>query len=149
MHNNALLSPGDLLLMDAGGSFGGYSADITRTWPLSGTFTPEQRDVYSAVLSVNEACIAAAKGDGGTSIASLHHLSLRLTHEAGSSSSGSSSEQLLASPSGSRRDTAERKPRSVPRCTSSPPQALVQLGILDASRGSHPLRVPSHTARRE
>ncbi|EOD38478.1 hypothetical protein EMIHUDRAFT_224570 [Emiliania huxleyi CCMP1516] len=74
MHNNALLSPG---------SFGGYSADITRTWPLSGTFTPEQRDVYSAVLSVNEACIAAAKGDGGTSIASLHHLSLRLTHEAG------------------------------------------------------------------
>jgi len=82
MHNNALLSPGDLLLMDAGGSFGGYSADITRTWPLSGTFTPEQRDVYSAVLSVNEACIAAAKGDGGTSIASLHHLSLRLTHEA-------------------------------------------------------------------
>lgn len=82
MHNNAVLVPGDLLLMDAGASFGGYCADITRTWPLSGTFSPAQRDIYNAVLGVNEAVIAAVRADGSTSLQDLHLLSLRLTHEA-------------------------------------------------------------------
>jgi len=82
MHNNARLRPGDLLLMDAGGSYCGYSADITRTWPLSGSFTSAQRDVYEAVLGVNEAVICAVRDDGATSLQSLHQLSIKLTHEA-------------------------------------------------------------------
>jgi Xaa-Pro aminopeptidase len=82
MHNNARLTPGDLLLMDAGGSYFGYSADITRTWPLSGSFTPAQRDIYEAVLSVNERVIQAVRADGTTSLQTLHQLSIRLTHEA-------------------------------------------------------------------
>lgn len=82
MHNNARLTPGDLVLMDAGGSYFGYSADITRTWPLSGSFTPAQRDIYEAVLGVNEAVIRAVRADGATSLQSLHQLSIRLMHEA-------------------------------------------------------------------
>jgi Xaa-Pro aminopeptidase len=82
MHNNARLTPGHLLLMDAGGSYFGYSADITRTWPLSGTFTAEQRDIYEAVLGVNEQVIRAVRADGATSLQSLHQLSIRLMHDA-------------------------------------------------------------------
>jgi Xaa-Pro aminopeptidase len=41
--------PGDLVVMDAGGEYRGYAADITRTIPVSGTFTPEQRQLYQLV----------------------------------------------------------------------------------------------------
>ena len=59
MHNDATLADGSLLLMDAGASLHGYSSDITRTWPLSGRFSAAQRDLYAAVLDVNERVIAA------------------------------------------------------------------------------------------
>ncbi len=80
MHNNAPILPGDLVLMDAGASYGGYSADITRTWPTSGKYSPAQRDVYAAVLEVNRACIDACRV--GRSPAELHGLSVKLTLEA-------------------------------------------------------------------
>ena len=79
MHNDALLQPGQLLLMDAGCSFHGYCSDLTRTWPLSGRYSDAQRAVYEAVLDVNRQCIAACRADGSTSLSSLHRLSLRLT----------------------------------------------------------------------
>jgi Xaa-Pro aminopeptidase len=41
--------PGDLVVMDAGAEYRGYAADITRTIPVSGTFTPEQRQLYQLV----------------------------------------------------------------------------------------------------
>lgn len=41
---------GELLLMDAGCERHGYASDVTRTWPVSGKFTPEQRAVYDIVL---------------------------------------------------------------------------------------------------
>jgi Xaa-Pro aminopeptidase len=55
------MQPGDLLLVDAAGSYQGYTGDITRTYPVSGTFTREQRDIYEIVLAAQEAGIKAAK----------------------------------------------------------------------------------------
>lgn len=48
--NRARMQDGDLLLIDAGAEMDYYSADITRTWPVNGRFTPEQRAVYEVVL---------------------------------------------------------------------------------------------------
>lgn len=45
----------DLVLIDAGAAWNGYCADITRTFPASGTFTPVQRDLYDIVLAAQKA----------------------------------------------------------------------------------------------
>ena len=50
-----------LLLIDAGAEVDYYCGDITRTWPISGTFSPEQRAVYEVVLAAQRAAIAACK----------------------------------------------------------------------------------------
>jgi Xaa-Pro aminopeptidase len=50
---------GDLILMDFGANLGYQCMDITRTWPASGKFTPEQKEVYQIVLEVQKACIEA------------------------------------------------------------------------------------------
>ncbi len=60
--NDGAVQPGDLILIDAGvevDSF--YTADITRTLPISGTFTPVQRMVYEAVLEAADAAFAIVK----------------------------------------------------------------------------------------
>jgi Xaa-Pro aminopeptidase len=55
--NDAPLSDGDLLLIDAGCELDGYASDITRTFPVNGRFTQAQRDVYELVLSAQLAAI--------------------------------------------------------------------------------------------
>jgi len=52
---------GDLVLMDFGADLDQLCMDITRTWPVSGKFTQEQREVYQVVLEVEKACITAYK----------------------------------------------------------------------------------------
>ena len=65
LHGHAtprFMDPSQLLLVDAGAETEqGYASDVTRTWPVSGTFTPRQRDVYEAVLAAQEAAIAACR----------------------------------------------------------------------------------------
>jgi Xaa-Pro aminopeptidase len=55
--NSDELKAGDLLLIDAGCEYEMYASDITRTFPVSGRFTPEQRAVYEVVLEAQYAAI--------------------------------------------------------------------------------------------
>ncbi len=56
------LKPGDLLLVDVGAETAmGWVADVTRTLPVSGKFSPTQRDIYEVVLATHDACIAAMR----------------------------------------------------------------------------------------
>jgi Xaa-Pro aminopeptidase len=60
--NDALLVPGQLLLLDAGVEGNSlYTADITRTVPVSGKFSKEQREIYQLVLDAQRAAMAAVK----------------------------------------------------------------------------------------
>lgn len=57
--NDALLKDGDLVLIDAGCEIDCYASDITRTFPVSGRFSPEQKAIYELVLKAQEAAFAA------------------------------------------------------------------------------------------
>ena len=59
--NRDRLRNGDLVLIDAGCEFSGYAADITRTFPVSGQFSPEQRALYDLVLEAQLAAIEKVK----------------------------------------------------------------------------------------
>lgn len=59
--NDAVLKDGDLLLIDAACEMDGYAADITRTFPVNGKFSPAQKDVYEMVLAAQAAAIAVAR----------------------------------------------------------------------------------------
>ncbi|MFD4623657.1 aminopeptidase P family protein [Streptomyces sp. NPDC058475] len=62
VRNDGPVRPGDLLLLDAGVEARTlYTADVTRTFPVSGTFTPLQREIYDAVYEAQEAGMAAVK----------------------------------------------------------------------------------------
>lgn len=61
IENNQVLNDGDLLLVDAGAEFQGYASDITRTYPVNGTFTKVQREVYELVLEAQSAAIKKVK----------------------------------------------------------------------------------------
>lgn len=76
--NNLPLNSGDVVLFDAGCEFGGYASDITRTFPVSGTFTSPQRDLYEAVLSVEKACIRLCSEGEDMSLDDLHNHSVEL-----------------------------------------------------------------------
>lgn len=51
--NNQECKDGELVLMDFGAAYGGYNADLTRTVPVNGKFTPRQREVYDACLHLH------------------------------------------------------------------------------------------------
>lgn len=59
--NNSLLSQDGLVLIDAGAEYQNYAADVTRTFPVNGRFSTEQRLIYELVLSAQKAGIASVK----------------------------------------------------------------------------------------
>lgn len=61
VQNTQILKDGDLLLVDAAAEYHNYPCDITRTWPVNGKFSPNQRKVYEAVLRIQKACIELCK----------------------------------------------------------------------------------------
>lgn len=64
IENNQACKAGDLLLLDVAAEYANYSSDMTRTIPVSGTFTPRQKAVYNAVLRVkNEATKLLVPGE--------------------------------------------------------------------------------------
>jgi len=77
--NESQLRDGDLLLIDAGGEYRGYTADITRTFPVGGKFGGAQREVYEVVLAAQLAAIAELKP--GNSSARPHEVATRVLTE--------------------------------------------------------------------
>ena len=59
--NNMVLNNGDLLLIDAGCEYEYYASDITRTFPVNGRFSPEQKAIYELVLTAQLAAIEQVK----------------------------------------------------------------------------------------
>lgn len=70
--NRDTCEDGTLVLLDLGAKCRGYCADITRTYPVNGKFSPRQRQVYDIVLKANRAVAAAAKA--GMSLGDLQKL---------------------------------------------------------------------------
>ncbi len=68
--NDDRIEPGSVVLIDAGAEWDYFSGDITRSWPASGHFTPEQRDLYEVVLAANLAGIEQARP--GQTIDAIH-----------------------------------------------------------------------------
>ena len=61
MRDRGDVKPGDLVVMDAATEYEGYAGDVTRTIPVSGTYTPAQRDIYQIVLDAQLAAERNAK----------------------------------------------------------------------------------------
>lgn len=79
-HYHNALKPGDLLLADVGAETAdGWASDITRTWPVNGTFSATQRDLYDVVLAAHDRCIE--KAQPGVEYESLHQIACQTIAE--------------------------------------------------------------------
>ena len=74
--NNTELRDGDLLLIDAGAEYQCYASDITRTFPVNGRFSPEQRALYDIVLAAQLAAIDEVRA--GRSFDACHEAAVRV-----------------------------------------------------------------------
>jgi Xaa-Pro aminopeptidase len=79
IENDRQTEDGDLVLIDAGAEIDWYSADITRTFPVNGTFSPPQRSVYEAVLDAHHQAIRLV--EPGHTIRTGHDLARRVLTE--------------------------------------------------------------------
>lgn len=78
--NTGDIAPGELVLLDAGVEVDSlFTADITRTLPVAGTFTPAQREVYEAVYAAQQAGLAAVKP--GNTFGDIHAAAIRVIAE--------------------------------------------------------------------
>lgn len=76
IENRGTLNEGDLVLVDAGAELNGYTGDITRTWPVSGTFTGAQRTIYDLVLQAEESVIRSVRP--GLRYSEMHDTAVRI-----------------------------------------------------------------------
>ena len=79
--NDADLEEGVALLIDAGAAWDRYAADVTRVFPVSGRFTPRQREIYGIVLRAQAAAIAAVRP--GASFAKVDAAARKVIADAG------------------------------------------------------------------
>ncbi len=77
--NRAVMEKGDLLLIDAGCEIDGYTADITRTFPVGARFSPEQRALYDHVLRAQRLAIEACRV--GATFNAIHDVAVRALTE--------------------------------------------------------------------
>jgi Xaa-Pro aminopeptidase len=75
IENNCAIADGDLVLVDAGAEYNGYTADITRTFPANGKFTEVQRRVYQIVLDCQVEAVEMVKP--GVTLDQIHELCVR------------------------------------------------------------------------
>jgi Xaa-Pro aminopeptidase len=68
------MQAGDVVVVDIGAEYSGYSADVTRTFPVSGKFTPRQLEIYQIVLDAQKAAMAKVKP--GARISDLHQAAM-------------------------------------------------------------------------
>uniref|UniRef100_A0A1A9WA68 Aminopeptidase P N-terminal domain-containing protein n=1 Tax=Glossina brevipalpis TaxID=37001 RepID=A0A1A9WA68_9MUSC len=71
IENSQLTKSGDLVLMDAGCEYGGYTSDITRTWPVNGEFSEPQKILYDIVLEIQKDLINTMLKEGGRTLDQL------------------------------------------------------------------------------
>lgn len=79
IENDRMMEDGDLLLIDAGAEFDYFTADITRTFPVNGTFSHAQRAVYDVVLAAQEEAITRCRP--GTPFTDLHEVVVQVLSE--------------------------------------------------------------------
>lgn len=77
--NDRKMTANDLLLIDAGAEFDYYTADITRVFPVGGTFSQEQREVYAAVLKAQKEAIKLARP--GKTMRDIHNCAVEVLTE--------------------------------------------------------------------
>lgn len=79
IENDRQLQDNDVLLIDAGCAYGYYNADITRTFPVGGAFTPEQQTIYDIVLEAQKQAIAQVQP--GNPYSKIHETAVRVLVE--------------------------------------------------------------------
>ncbi|MEH2372691.1 aminopeptidase P N-terminal domain-containing protein [Nostoc sp.] len=79
IENNRQMQDGELLLIDAGCTYGYYNSDITRTFPVGGKFTPEQKTLYEIVLEAQKQAIAQVQP--GNPFKLIHDTAVRVLTE--------------------------------------------------------------------
>jgi Xaa-Pro aminopeptidase len=77
--NRAVMRDGDLVLVDSGAEVDVYACDVTRTWPINGRFSPEQRALYDIVLAAQKAGIDQVRA--GRSYNAYHEAAVRVLTE--------------------------------------------------------------------
>ena len=81
MTNDKRMETGDLVVLDVGADFEYYGSDITRTFPVSGKFTEEQKKIYSIVLEANKKAIREVKP--GMTMSELHNIAKKVIDDSG------------------------------------------------------------------
>jgi len=74
VRNDAVLKDGEIVLVDAGGEYGGYITDITRSWPVNGKFSGPQRDLYETILQVQRSSVSLCRESANMTLDKIHHV---------------------------------------------------------------------------
>ena len=71
INNTQIVRDNEMVLLDAGCEYGGYSSDITRTWPVNGNFTDPQKVLYEIVLNLQKDLLKTLLNPGGLTLDEL------------------------------------------------------------------------------